>query len=258
MGTGRQTDTLSTGPRPARGMFPEFEVVPAVDVQDGQVVQLVGGERGTGKSYGDPVEAAERWVEAGARTLHLVDLDGAFEGERANADAIRSVVDAVDADTQLGGGIRTVDDAAALLAAGVDRVILGTAAVENPDIVAEISEDYPGTVLVSLDAKDGEVVVSGWTEGTGIDPAEAAGRYEELGAGGILFTDVDVEGQLEGVRTEPVERVVEAVDIPVVASGGVATLDDVRALKEAGAAAVVVGSALYEGQFTLEEALDVV
>jgi len=239
-------------------MFPEFEVVPAVDVQDGQVVQLVGGERGTGKSYGDPVEAAERWVEAGARTLHLVDLDGAFEGERANADAIRSVVDAVDADTQLGGGIRTVDDAAALLAAGVDRVILGTAAVENPDIVAEISEDYPGTVLVSLDAKDGEVVVSGWTEGTGIDPAEAAGRYEELGAGGILFTDVDVEGQLEGVRTEPVERVVEAVDIPVVASGGVATLDDVRALKEAGAAAVVVGSALYEGQFTLEEALDVV
>jgi phosphoribosylformimino-5-aminoimidazole carboxamide ribotide isomerase len=239
-------------------MFPEFEVVPAVDVQDGQVVQLVGGERGTGKSYGDPVEAAERWVEAGARTLHLVDLDGAFEGERANADAIRAVVDAVDADTQLGGGIRTGEDAAALLEAGVDRVILGTAAVENPDIVAEISEDYPGTVLVSLDAKDGEVVVSGWTEGTGIDPAEAAGRYEELGAGGILFTDVDVEGQLAGVRTGPVERVVEAVDIPVVASGGVATLDDVRALKEAGAAAVVVGSALYEGQFTLEEALDVV
>ena len=239
-------------------MFPEFEVVPAVDVQDGQVVQLVGGERGTEKAYGAPVEAAEQWVEQGARTLHLVDLDGAFEGERANAEAVRAVVEAVDVDTQLGGGIRTVDDATALLDAGVDRIILGTAAVETPDIVADISDGCPGTVLVSLDAKDGEVVVSGWTEGTGLNPAEAAERYEELGAGGILFTDVDVEGQLEGVRTEPVERIVDAVDIPVVASGGVATLDDVRALKGAGASAVVVGSALYEGEFTLEAAMNAV
>jgi phosphoribosylformimino-5-aminoimidazole carboxamide ribotide isomerase len=241
-------------------MFPEFEVVPAVDVQDGQVVQLVGGERDTGKTYGDPVEAAERWVDAGARTLHLVDLDGAFEGERANADAVAAVVESAgpEIDTQLGGGIRTVEDATALLDAGVDRVILGTAAVENPEIVAEISAEYPGSVLVSLDAKDGEVVVSGWTEGTGLDPAEAAQRYADLGAGGILFTDVDVEGQLAGVRTDEVERVVEAVDIPVVASGGVATLNDVRALKAAGAGAVVVGTALYEGEFTLEEATDAV
>jgi phosphoribosylformimino-5-aminoimidazole carboxamide ribotide isomerase len=109
-------------------------------------------------------------------------------------------------------------------------------------------------VLVSLDAKGGEVVVSGWTEGTGLDPAEAARRYEELGAGGILFTDVDVEGQLEGVRTGPVERIVDAVEIPVVASGGVASIEDIHALRGAGAAAVVVGSALYEGTFTLEEA----
>ena len=241
-------------------MFPEFEVVPAVDVQDGQVVQLVGGERDTGKAYGDPVEAAQRWVAAGARTLHLVDLDGAFEGERANADANAAVVDAVDpaVDVQLGGGIRTVEDATGLLETGVDRVILGTAAVENPDIVAEISDSYPGTVLVSLVAKDGEVVVSGWTEGTGLDPAAAAERYADLGAGGILFTDVDVEGQLAGVRTDAVERVVDAVDIPVVASGGVATIADVRALKDAGASAVVVGTALYEGEFTLEGAMEAV
>ncbi|MUV89803.1 1-(5-phosphoribosyl)-5-[(5-phosphoribosylamino)methylideneamino]imidazole-4-carboxamide isomerase [Halapricum sp. CBA1109] len=236
-------------------MFEQFEVIPAVDMQDGQVVQLVGGERGTGKAYGDPVEAAQRWVEAGAETLHLVDLDGAFEGERANADAITAVREAVDVPIQLGGGIRTAEGAVSLLDSGVDRVILGTAAVENPDIVAEISESHPGSVLVSLDAKDGEVVVSGWTEGTGLDPAEAATRYEDLGAGGILFTDVDVEGQLEGVRTDPVRRVVEAVDIPVVASGGVATVDDVVALRDAGAAAVVVGSALYEGSFTLEAAM---
>lgn len=250
-------------------MFPEFEVIPAVDMQDGQVVQLVGGERGTEKTYGDPVEAAQRWVEAGAQTLHLVDLDGAFDGERANADAIDAIHDtlerrstsnrgqsdeAVNIETQLGGGIRTVEDATGLLSRGLDRVILGTAAVENPDIVGEISEVYPGTVMVSLDAKDGEVVVSGWTEGTGLDPAEAAVRYEELGAGAILFTDVDVEGQLEGVRTEPVRRLAEAVDIPVVASGGVATIEDIRALKDAGAAAVVVGSALYEGAFTLADA----
>ncbi|WP_136688493.1 1-(5-phosphoribosyl)-5-[(5-phosphoribosylamino)methylideneamino]imidazole-4-carboxamide isomerase [Halorhabdus amylolytica] len=239
-------------------MFPEFEVVPAVDMQDGQVVQLVGGERGTGKTYGDPVAAAERWVQAGAETLHLVDLDGAFEGERANADAIEAILGAVDVDIQLGGGIRTPEDARPLLNTGVDRVILGTAAVENPDVVAEISETHPGSVLVSLDASDGEVVVSGWTEGTGLDPAQAAGRYADLGAAGILFTDVDVEGRLEGVRTGPLKRVVDAVEIPVIASGGVASIDDVRAVRDAGAAAVVVGSALYEGTVTLGEAMDAV
>ncbi|MDB9253729.1 MULTISPECIES: 1-(5-phosphoribosyl)-5-[(5-phosphoribosylamino)methylideneamino]imidazole-4-carboxamide isomerase [Halorubrum] len=242
--------------------FSEFEVIPAVDVQDGEVVQLVGGERGTGKRYGDPVAAAERWVEAGAETLHLVDLDGAFEGERVNAGAIESVVDAVGGDgadavgLQLGGGIRAAEGARALLDLGLDRVILGTAAVETPDIVAEIDETHPGSVVVSLDAKDGEVVVSGWTEGTGLDPAEAAARYEELGAGAILFTNVDVEGQLDGIDREAVASVVEAVDIPVIASGGVATVEDVIDLKEAGAAAVVVGTALYEGEFTLREAQD--
>ncbi|QCC46368.1 1-(5-phosphoribosyl)-5-[(5-phosphoribosylamino)methylideneamino]imidazole-4-carboxamide isomerase [Halobellus limi] len=237
--------------------FPDFEVVPAVDMQDGEVVQLVQGERGTEKRYGDPVAAAERWVDAGAETLHLVDLDGAFEGERGNADAVEAVVEAVDVPVQLGGGIRTADDATDLLDRGVERVILGTAAVENPDLVAEISEGYPGRVMVSLDARDGEVVVSGWTEGTGLDPAEAASRYEELGAGSILFTDVDVEGKQEGVQTEVTRRVVEAVDVPVVASGGVASLDDVRALRDAGAAAVVVGTALYEGAFTLAAAMRV-
>ncbi|AGB35937.1 1-(5-phosphoribosyl)-5-[(5-phosphoribosylamino)methylideneamino]imidazole-4-carboxamide isomerase [Natronococcus occultus] len=231
-----------------------FEVIPAVDVQDGEVVQLVQGERGTEKSYGEPVEAAERWVDAGAETLHLVDLDGAFEGERANADAIDAVIDAVDVPTQLGGGIRTAADAADLLERGVDRVVLGTAAVENPEIVAEISEEYPNSVVVSLDAKDGEVVVEGWTEGAGVTPVEAAERYAELGAAAILFTNVDVEGQLEGVATEPVAELVTATEIPVIASGGVATLEDVRAIEETGAAAVVVGSALYEGRFTLEEA----
>ena len=232
-----------------------FEVIPAVDVQDGAVVQLVGGERDTGKTYGDPVHAAARWIDAGAATLHLVDLDGAFEGERANADAIEAIVDATgDITVQLGGGIRTATDARALLDTGVDRVILGTAAVEDPAIVAAIDETHPGSVVVSLDAKGGEVVVEGWTESTGLDPAAAATRYTERGAGAILFTNVDVEGQLEGIDREAVAAVVDAVDVPVIASGGVATLEDVVQLKETGAAAVVVGTALYEGRFTLEEA----
>ena len=238
-------------------MYDSFSVIPAVDMQDGEVVQLVGGERDTGTRYGDPVEAAERWVDAGAEILHLVDLDGAFEGERVNADAVEAIVEAVDVPVQLGGGIRTAADASDLLSLGVDRVILGTAAVEDPDIVTRISGMHADSVIVSLDAKDGEVVVDGWTEGTGLDPAEAAGRYEELGAAGILFTDVDVEGQLTGVRRGPIEAVTEAVEIPVIASGGVATLDDIRTLREVGAAAVVVGTALYEGKFTLGDAMSV-
>lgn len=231
-----------------------FEVIPAVDLKDGEVVQLVQGERGTGTTYGDPVEAATRWVEAGAETLHLIDLDGAFEGERKNAEAIDAILDAVSVPVQLGGGIRTEQDARFLLDVGVERIILGTAALEEPELVERISADYPDGVLVSLDAKEGEVLVSGWTEGTGLDPAEAAERYEALGAAGILFTDVDVEGQQAGVRTEPVKRIVDAVDIPVVASGGVARIEDIEALKGVGAAAVVVGTALYEGAFTLDAA----
>ncbi|MFC3477686.1 1-(5-phosphoribosyl)-5-[(5-phosphoribosylamino)methylideneamino]imidazole-4-carboxamide isomerase [Halobacterium litoreum] len=238
--------------------FDSFAVVPAVDMQDGEVVQLVQGERGTERRYGDPVDAATRWVDAGADILHLVDLDGAFEGARANADAVERILDATDVDVQVGGGIRTAADAIDLLDRGVDRVILGTAAVENPDVVGEISAEYPGSVMVSLDAKDGEVVVEGWTEGTGLDPVEAAERYADLGAGSILFTNVDVEGKQEGVRTEPVRDLADSVDIPVIASGGVATVDDVVALKDAGAAGVVVGTALYEGNFTLEEAKEAV
>ena len=238
--------------------FESFSVVPAVDMQDGEVVQLVQGERGTERRYGDPVEAATRWVDEGAETLHLVDLDGAFEGARANADAVDSVLDATDVSVQVGGGIRTAEDAIDLLSRGVDRVILGTAAVQNPDVVGEIAAEYGDGVMVSLDAKGGEVVVEGWTEGTGMDPVEAAQRYVDLGAAAILFTDVDVEGRQEGVRTEPVRELAESVDIPVIASGGVATVDDVVALKDAGAAGVVVGTALYEGSFTLEDAQEAV
>jgi phosphoribosylformimino-5-aminoimidazole carboxamide ribotide isomerase len=187
-----------------------------------------------------------------------VDLDGAFDGERRNADAIAAVVDAVGEDVavQAGGGIRTDEDARSLLSAGVDRVVLGTAAVEEPAIVERLAADHPDGVVVSLDASQGEVVVEGWTEGTGLDPAEAARRYADLGVAAVLFTDVDREGRMDGVRIEAVRRVVAATDVPVIASGGVASLADVEALADAGAAAVVVGTALYEGEFTLREAAE--
>ena len=229
-------------------------VIPAIDVQDGEVVQLVQGRRGTERRYGDPATAASRWIDAGATALHLVDLDGAFDGVRANADAIAAVVSAVDVPVQLGGGIRTAEEASALLDEGVDRVILGTAALESPSLVSELGASYPDRVVVSLDAKQGEVVVEGWTEGTGIDPVEAAARFEAWGAGAILFTDVDVEGQLAGVSSNRLSAMVDAVSIPVIASGGVASLEDLVTLRDAGAAAIVVGTALYEGRFSLAEA----
>ena len=233
-----------------------FEVIPAVDVQDGETVQLVGGDPETGTAYGDPGEVARRWVSEGAETIHVVDLDGAFAGRRVNDTALGRIRSAVgeQATLQVGGGIRTAADAVELVDSGVDRVILGTAAVEEPAIVERVSDQRPGSVVVSLDARDEQVVVSGWTEETGLDPAEAAARYESLGAGAILYTDVDVEGQLAGVNADRVRRVTEAVSIPVIASGGVASVEDLLALRDAGAGAVVVGTALYEDRFTLPEA----
>lgn len=235
-----------------------FTVIPAIDIQDGEVVQLVQGERGTERRYGDPVSVANRWIDAGADRLHLVDLDGAFAGGRENAQSIESIVDSVSVPLQLGGGIRSARAARSILTNGIDQVILGTAAIEDPSIVREITETHPDSVIVSLDARDGEVVVEGWTEETGLDPVAIASRYESLGAAGILFTDVDVEGRLEGVRTTTLAELVEAVEIPVIASGGVSSLDDIAKIQTAGAAAVVVGTALYEGKFTLADAIDAV
>lgn len=235
-----------------------FEVIPAIDLEGGQVVQLVGGERGTGRQYGDPAAAAERWVEAGARTLHVVDLDGAFDGQRANQAAIDTIRETVNCRMQLGGGIRTTQTARSLLDRGIDRVILGTAAVENPSIVEELSTAYPERIIVSLDARGGEVVVEGWTESSGLSPAAAAERYAELGAGAILFTNVDVEGRLGGVDRQAIAQVVTATDIPVIASGGVSSIDDLRTVRDVGAAGAVVGTALYEGAFTLADAIDAV
>lgn len=229
-----------------------MEVIPAVDMKDGECVQLVQGDETTAKSYGDPVEAARRWVREGAERLHVVDLDGAIDGERRNARHVRRVVEETGVAVQVGGGVRSVEDAATLFEAGADRVVMGTAAMREPSLVGTVAEH--GAVVVSLDARDGEVVVEGWKEGAGVSPVEVAQRFEDAGASAFLFTNVDDEGLLEGVSVEPVEELVEAVDVPVIASGGVTTTQDVRALRDAGAAGVVIGTAFYEGRMTYDEA----
>ncbi|MDY6775187.1 MAG: 1-(5-phosphoribosyl)-5-[(5-phosphoribosylamino)methylideneamino]imidazole-4-carboxamide isomerase [Halobacteria archaeon] len=229
-----------------------MEVIPAVDMKDGDCVQLVQGEEGTGKTYGDPVEAAQTWVDAGAETLHIVDLDGAIHGERKNSEEVGRIIDETSVGVQVGGGIRSVEDARSFFDAGADRVIMGTAAVENPEIVEEVSE-Y-GDTMVSLDSKGDEVVVEGWKEGSGLSPVELASKFEEIGAESILYTDVDREGLLDGVETSTVSQIVEEVSIRVVASGGVSSLEDIEALRDTGADGVVVGTALYERRMSLQDA----
>lgn len=231
-----------------------MEVIPAVDMKDGDCVQLVQGEEETAKSYGDPVEAARRWVDEGATRLHVVDLDGAIDGQRRNAHHVRRIVEETRVSVQVGGGVRSVEDAETLFEAGADRVVMGTAAMEDPPLVGRVAEH--GEVVVSLDALDGEVVVEGWKEGAGVTPIEAARRFENEGASAFLFTNVDDEGLLDGVSVGPVAELVEAVDVPVIASGGVTTQDDVSRLRDAGASAVVIGTAFYEGRMTYNEAVE--
>ncbi|MCL7413436.1 MAG: 1-(5-phosphoribosyl)-5-[(5-phosphoribosylamino)methylideneamino]imidazole-4-carboxamide isomerase [ANME-2 cluster archaeon] len=234
-----------------------FEVIPAVDLKSGKCVQLVQGVPGTEMvSLNDPTAQAIRWVDEGAQTLHLIDLDGAIQGERINALAIENIVAATDITIEVGGGIRTAGDVEALLDLGVDRVIIGTAAVNDPGFVQEMSDKHGKEhIMVSLDAKNGKVTTHGWARISDFTPPELGRRLEDMGAGSILFTNIDSEGLLKGVDPVPTRNLVEAVNIPVVASGGITTVDDVRIIRDTGAVAVVVGSALYTGRLSLSEAI---
>jgi len=220
-------------------------------------VQLVGGRLGTGKEYGDPVEVAQRWVSEGARCLHIVDLDAAM-GAGDNFERVAEVLASVRVDTQVGGGIRTMERACELLGIGATRVILGTAAVKNPKMVGELVKLAGGArVVVALDAKSGKVAIEGWRTQTERTVLELAKEFERIGVGALLFTSVDIEGKMAGIAAGEIGKLVSAVGIPVFASGGVGSLGDVRMAKEAGAAGLVVGMALYEGKFTLKQAMEV-
>jgi phosphoribosylformimino-5-aminoimidazole carboxamide ribotide isomerase len=241
-------------------VFLVFEVIPAVDMRGGKCVQLVQGVPGSEiVSLDDPLAVALDWVDKGAEYLHLVDLDGAIEGERKNAPIIEKIVEACKEKgirIQVGGGIRNFEDATALLNLGVSRVILGTAALQEPELVRMLVNSFGSAcITVALDAKNGKISIKGWTEECAQTPVEMGRKFEELGAGSLLFTNIDTEGLMQGVNPVPTKELVESVNIPVIASGGVSSLQDLQVLKETGASGVVIGSALYTGRFSIEEAI---
>lgn len=233
-----------------------MQVIPSVDIMRGRCVQLVGGLPGTGKEYGDPVEVAQRWVAEGANYLHIVDLDAAM-GAGDNFKQVAEVLANTRVNAQVGGGIRTIERACEFLGIGADRVILGTAAVKNPELVKGLVELAGGArVVVALDAKAGKVAIEGWRTQTDKSVFGVAKEFERMGVGALLFTSVDVEGKMAGVAVDEIRKLVGAVKIPVLASGGVGSLDDVRVAREAGAAGLIIGMALYEGKFTLKQAME--
>jgi phosphoribosylformimino-5-aminoimidazole carboxamide ribotide isomerase len=232
-------------------------IIPAVDIKNGKCVQLVQGKPGTEQVIIDnPHEVAKNWEDKGAEILHVINLDGAFGEDSKNREVIEKIIDTVSVPVQLGGGIRTVDDAANLLDLGVEKVILGTMAVENPEMVNQLSDEYGSdSIIVALDSKNSEVVVKGWTESTGKTAPELGLSLQKHGAGGILFTNVDVEGLLSGFNMDPLLELLDAVNIPVIYSGGVTTLEDIEALSKTKTFGTVIGSALYKGRIDFETAL---
>ena len=234
-------------------------VIPAVDIKNKKCVQLIQGDPDKKHvELDNPLSVAERWINEGAEMIHLVDLDKTIYQTNTNEEVIREIIKSVSVPVQVGGGIRTVDDALNLINIGAKRVILGTSAVKNPDVVEELSSKVGNEkIMVALDAKDGKVVIKGWKEKTEYSPVEIGKILEEKGAGSILFTNVDVEGLLKGVDVEPVKELVEALNIPIIASGGITTYDDLLKLKEIGVEGVVVGSAIYKNMIDLKEAIKI-
>jgi phosphoribosylformimino-5-aminoimidazole carboxamide ribotide isomerase len=232
-------------------------IIPAVDIKDGKCVQLVQGKPGTEQIIiENPHEVAIDWENRGAQILHVIDLDGAFGDKEKNLEVIKKIISKVNVPVQMGGGIRTKEDAVRLLKMGVHKVILGTMAIENPENVQELSKEFGSErIIIALDSKDSMVVVKGWTEKTSKSAPEYGKLFEELGAGGILFTNVDYEGLLKGFDVNPLLELLNAVNIPVIYSGGVTSIEDIKKLSETDAAGVVVGSALYKGKINFEDTL---
>jgi phosphoribosylformimino-5-aminoimidazole carboxamide ribotide isomerase len=241
-------------------MAPGFEVIPAIDLKDGRCVRLVQGRFDAATVYGDdPVAVARRWAAAGAPRLHVVDLDGAVAGRPVARDLVVAIARAVaGVPVQVGGGIRARADLEAYLSAGLDRVILGTAALEDRALVAAAAAAHPARVWVGLDVRDGRLAIRGWLETTAAEPGSAAVALSALGVGGFIVTDISRDGTLGGPNLERLAAVALAVDRPVLASGGVASADDIRRLAGAAGgrlAGAVVGKALYAAAVTLEDLL---
>ena len=234
-------------------------LIPAIDLKDGKCVRLRQGRMEDSTVFSDdPVAMAERWVKAGARRLHLVDLNGAFAGQPVNAQVIRRIAQTFpDLPIQVGGGIRDEQTVDAYLDAGVQFVIIGTKAVLDPHFISDLCLEYPGHVIVGLDAKDGRVAINGWSKLSRHDVVDLAQVFERYGVEAIVYTDISRDGMMQGVNVEATIRLARAISIPVIASGGVSTLDDVRALRaveQEGIMGAIIGRALYDGAIDLAEA----
>ena len=235
---------------------------PAIDLKEGKCVRLQQGDMARATVFNhDPAQQAAQFEAQGFRYLHIVDLDGAFAGKPVNAGAVERILESVTMPVQLGGGIRDLAGVEAWLAKGITRVILGTAAVRDPAFVKEAARRFPGRVAVGLDPKDGRVAVEGWAETSDLTALELAQRFEDAGVAAIIYTDIDRDGLLKGLNLDATIALADAIAIPVIASGGLASLDDVKALLEPRAKKLegaITGRALYDGRLDPREALALV
>lgn len=231
-----------------------MKIIPAVDIMDGECVQLVGGKPETKKSYGNPVEIAERWVSEGAEILHVIDLDAAL-GRGDNTEIVLDIAHSVDVPIQFGGGIRSMEKAEFLLNSGIDRIILGTLAIDDYfnefKILKELNRNFGDRVIAAVDSKDGNVVVKGWQEKTELKASDFMTKTEGL-VWGFLYTDVDVEGRMEGINLGSIEDVLSSTNRPVIVSGGISSERDIENLNNVGVWGIVLGKALYEGHIKLK------
>ena len=234
----------------------EMLIMPAVDIKNGKCVQLVQGQPGSEMvEIENPENVALHWENEGAKNIHVIDLDGTIDG-KTSLPVIKRILKEISVPIQLGGGIRSVEYAKQLLDLDIERLIIGTMGIENPKTIEELSEEYGSErIMISLDSKDNKVVIKGWQEKIDKSPSEIANDFKEHGAGSILFTNVDVEGLLGGFYTEPVEELKKSVDLPIVYSGGITTIDDIKKLNASGVDGLVIGSALYTDKIDLTEAL---
>ncbi len=234
-------------------------VIPAIDIKGGKCVRLVQGKMDQETVYStNPVEVAKKWQSMGAEYLHLVDLDGAVAGEPKNSDAIETIADAISIPFQVGGGIRDIEAINLYLAMGASRIILGTAALEKTWFVKDVCEQHHGQILVGIDARDGRVAIRGWEELTNKAAIELAKELEDAGVAGIIYTDISRDGMLKGPNIEGTKALAQSVKIPIIASGGVSNIDDIKRLKEiesAGVVGVITGKAIYTGSLDLREAI---
>jgi len=234
---------------------------PAIDLKDGQCVRLKLGELSEATVFNDDPAAQARLFESqGFQYLHIVDLNGAFEGKPVNGDAVEAILTTIEIPVQLGGGIRELETIEMWLSKGVSRVILGTAAVRNPDVVVRACKAYPGRIAVGIDAKDGKVAVEGWAQTSALTAGELANRFEDVGVAAIIYTDIERDGVMKGLNLEATAALAGATKIPVIASGGLASINDVRALTRPEYAMLegaIMGRALYDGRIDPREALAV-